>query len=333
MNKSKIILCVIGGVFVIAVGTFGFLAYSAFSSKNAALVEGDEEGNAGLESVIQQIASLSAKDPYPSKANAERISANAQAVSDWITSVRDVAARGDWCPDATCTSAQFKEKIGREAKALLTQTDAKGTPFLKPEFSFGSFRDYLGEKMPAQDKLARLQRQWYDLHLLLTLLATNGVEQVTDLQVIERTTEEDEASASRKSKKAKNRKVASTEKEPSIETYQLTFQALPSVLIQVVRDLSFCPRFTVVDSFAFTRERDAVFAALGGGEKKDAAPRSGGRRAMSSRRTKDAAEEAKDETAKGPVFDPATDSLLKVELTVSVYDFRSLEDDEKGESK
>ena len=335
MNKSKIILCAVGGVFVIAVGVLGYLAYDAFSSKSAALTEGDDEGNAGLESVVGQIVSLSGKTPYPSDLNARRLTDNRQEVADWIKSVREFAARGDWCPDASCTPAQFKEQIGREAKLFLARTDGKGAAFLKPDFAFGPFRDYLGEKMPARDKLAILQRQWYDLSSLLTLLATNGVQQVVDAQVVERAGDPEEAKGKAKGKaksKAKGKAKDGGEKQPSVETYRLTFLAAPSVLVQVVRDLSFRTRFTIVDGFAFTRERDAVFQALEADRKRDAAPKGGGR-SRPRGRSKDKAEEPKEELAKGPVFDPSTDSVLKAELTVSVYDFRTLEDDEKEVSK
>lgn len=328
MNKSKIILCAVGGVFAIAVGVLGFFAYDAFSSKNAALVEGDDEGHAGLDSVVRQIASLSAKSPYPSRENAARIAGNKQAVGGWVRAVRDVAARGDWCPDASCTPAQFKEQIGREAKLFLARTNTTGEAFLPPEFAFGSFREYLGEKMPARDRLARLQRQWHDMSSLLTLLSTNGVLKVTDLQVVEQAAAADDEKAKGRPKARAKAKDGGA-KPPAIETYKLSFLALPSVFVQVVRDLSFRERFTVVDDFVFTRERDAVFEALGGDKKKESASKRKGK----SRWAKEQEETPEDEKTKGMVFDPAKDSTLKVEMTVSVYDFRSLEDDEKEVAK
>lgn len=335
MNKSKIIVCAIGGLFLVAAGALGYFAYDAFSRKSAALVEGDANGNDGLDSIVRQIASLSAKNPYPSPENARRIAENRQAVADWITSVREIAARGDWCPDAACTPAQFKEQIVREAKLFLSHTGAGGVPILPPEFSFGSFRDYLGEKMPPRDRLARLQRQWYDLTSLLTLLETNGVRQVSDAQVVERAAADAAPADGRKPKRPV--RPAAGEKEPSVETYKLTFLALPASFIRIVRDLSFRERFTVVDDFTFARERDAVSDALGGDKQKESAAK-GGRtrpRGRARGRDRDASEDEKseDETPKGPVFDPEKDSFLKVDLTVSVYDFRTLEDDEKGGAK
>ena len=43
--------------------------------------------------------------------------------------------------------------------------------------------------------------------------------------------------------------------------------------------------------------------------------------------------EAEKKSGGSVVFDPERDATLNVTLTVSVYDFRSLEDDEKGEAK
>ena len=39
--------------------------------------------------------------------------------------------------------------------------------------------------MPSKDQLARLQRQWFDLVSLIDVLATNGVTEITGLQLVE----------------------------------------------------------------------------------------------------------------------------------------------------
>ena len=101
--------------------------------------------------------------------------------------------------------------------------------------------------------------------------------------------------------------------------------------------LSFQKRFTVVESFGFSRERDAIAEAFGVGEKKEIATASAGRQGRRRRgvvaEAVKTAEKKSNASLGGVVFDPETDSTLNVALTVSVYDFRTLEGDEKGASK
>ena len=191
--------------------------------------------------------------------------------------------------------------------------------------------------MPARDGLARLQRQWYDITSLIELLATNGVIRLTDLQVVEVKAPTAEAESKTKSKAKSKAKVEAEETEPSVETYRLTFQAKPAALVGVIRTLSFQKRFTVVESFGFSRERDAIAEAFGVGEKKEIAAASAGRQGRRRRgvvaEAVKTAEKKSNASLGGVVFDPETDSTLNVALTVSVYDFRTLEGDEKGASK
>ena len=336
MNKTRIILASTGGAIAVGVLASAFFLWSAFSKKTAAF-EGNDESE-GLESVVGQVASLMNKKPYPDKANEKRLQANSQAFEDWCRGVRSVAAEGDWLADGDCTPAQFKEMIGRDAKALTSPAKKNPAAIVAPDFAFGPFKEYLADKMPARDALPRLQRQWYDITSLIELLATNGVIRLTDLQVVERKVAvQDESKPKSKSKAKPKAKAADGEPEPSVETYRLTFQAKPAALVGVIRMLSFQKRFTVVDGFGFTRERDAIAEAFGvGDKKKDAATSGGGRgRGRGGRRGADTDEKPgeKKSALGGVVFDPETDSTLNVELTVSVYDFRTLEADEKGASK
>lgn len=331
MNKTRIILASTGGVIAVGVLVAAFFLWSAFSKKTAAF-EGDEE-NDGLETVVGQVASLMNKKPYPDKANEKKLQANRQAFEDWYQGVRSVAAEGDWLADGDCSPAQFKEMIGRDAKALSNPEKKNPAAIVATDFTFGPFKDYLADKMPSRDGLARLQRQWYDITSIIQLLSTNGVIRLTDLQVVE---VKAPAAADSKSKSKAKAKVESEEREPSIETYKLAFQAKPAALVGVIRTLSFQKRFTVVESFGFSRERDAIAEAFGVGEKKEAAASAGGRsRRRRSASNEDASKaEEKKSSLGGTVSDPETDSVLNVELTVSVYDFRTLEEsDEKGASK
>lgn len=333
MNKTRIILASAGGVIAVGVLVAAYFLWSAFSKKTAAF-EGNDESE-GLETVVGQVASLMNKKPYPDKANEKKLQANRQAFEDWYQGVRSVAAEGDWLADVDCTPAQFKEMIGRDAKALSNPAKKNPAAIVAPDFAFGPFKDYLADKMPARDMVARLQRQWYDITSLIQLLSTNGVIRLTDLQVVEVKAPAAEADLKSKSKSKTKTKAENEEKQPSVETYKLAFQAKPEALVGVIRTLSFQKRFTVVESFGFTRERDAIAEAFGVGEKKDAAASAGGRgRRRRLTLNEDAAKaEDKKSSLGGTVFDPETDSMLNVELTVSVYDFRTLEGDEKGASK
>lgn len=335
MNKAKIVLAASWGVIALAVLVAAYFTWDAFSRKSAEF-DGDEE-NEGLSTYVDKVVSLTGKKPFPSKANKDRLDENRKLVEDWRERARKAAEAGDWRADATCTPAQFKEVLVRDAKRIVSLPGSEAGTLMKPDFGFGPFKPYLGDTLPPKDQLAKLQRQWYDITSLIDVLVTNGVKQVTDLQVVER--KADEAKSESKSKaKAKRKGGNETDKGPSIETYKLTFVASPEAFVNVVRQLSFQERFTTVDGFEFARERDVIVEAMGGEQKKQQgdAVAAGGRRGR--RRGGRDAEPKEDDKAKEKrgaiVFDPETDSVFKVDLTVSVCDFRTLEDDnEKGEAK
>jgi hypothetical protein len=108
-----------------------------------------------------------------------------------------------------------------------------------------------------------------------------------------------------------------------------TFTSRPAGIVKVLNALRTGERFTVVEDFSFVRERDVIAEALGGDEKKEAA--SGGRRGRRGRRQAIEEEKKEDEPKNnGIITDPLLDSPCKVQMTVTVYDFRSLEE-VKGE--
>jgi len=340
MNKTRIILAATGGALGLAVLVLAVLTYLAFAARTAAF-EGGEDGD-GLEGTVSKVAQLMAKKPYPSDDNKKRLDANRQIVENWCASVRKEVSRGDWCAAAGCTPAQFKEKIATDVKGILALKGPANESVVKPDFGFGPFKDYLADKMPSVDQLPKLQRQWFDLTALVDLLATNGVSQITDIQVVDREAEAAKAEQANgdKGKKGKTKSKAkkSTKdkgsREPSVETYRLSFVATPDVFTEVVCTLSFQDRFTVVENFGFVRQRDAISESLGGGGEKAKRKEEGGRRG----RRRQAQEVTKTEENEGEkknaiVFDPAADSAVKVDLKVSVYDFRSSEVEEEGVSK
>ena len=143
MNKTRIILASTGGVIAVGVLVAAYFLWSAFSKKTAAF-EGNEESD-GLVTVVGQVASLMNKKPYPDKANEKKLQANCQTFEDWYQGVRSVAAAGDWLADGDCSPAQFKELIGRDAKALSNPAKKNPAAIVAPDFAFGPFKDYIIE--------------------------------------------------------------------------------------------------------------------------------------------------------------------------------------------
>ena len=330
MNKTKTILAVAGGVIGLAILVMAYFTWDAFARKSAAF-EGNEEEE-GLETYAKRVSTLLGKKPAPNAANTKQLGKNKMSVEEWKTAMWRYAGVGDWCAPEGITPALFKESIVRDARRLAGKPGNADGKFMKPDFAFGPFKEYLADKLPPKDKMARLQRQWHDIMSLCDLLATNGVSQIVDLQVVER---EAEAPVENKGAKAsaKQRKAAAAaaRRQPSVETYKISFQTGPASFVAVVRLLSFQERFTIVDDFKFVHVRDAISEALGVGEKAEATTAASTRR---NRRRRGAVEEQKQaaepEKKNTVVFDPEKDSLLQVELTVSVCDFRTLEDDKEG---
>ena len=322
-----------GGVIGLAVLAAAYFTWDAFSRKSAAF--GGDDENVGLETYVGQVSALIGKKPYPSMANKKRLDENSKVFEDWRSDMRRVAAAGDWRPDGSITPAQFKESLVREARQIADGPGSANGKFMKPDFSFGPFKDYLADKLPSKEGLARLQRQWYDITSLCDVLRTNGVQQVVDIQVVERKSpvEQGKGAAVRKGG-GKNKPAKPEDEKPwhSVETYRISFQGNPSALVGVVRMLSFGDRFTVVDGMAFSHVRDAIADSLGGGkEKSEGASGSTGRRRRRAAAEAPKPSEEKQQPKDKSVFDPETDSVLQVELTVSVYDFGTLtEDKEEG---
>jgi len=331
MNKTRIILAATGGVLALAALVMAVLTWLAFAERTEAL-EGGEDGE-GLAGAVSSVERLLTKKPFPSEENRRRLDDNRRKVEDWCAAARHAASRGDWCAPKGVTPAQFKEQIAADVKALLARKD----PVVKPDFAFGPFKDYLADKMPSPAQLPRLQRQWYDLMSLVDVLSTNGVREVVDLQVVDRTETEAQAAQAAKGKKPAARSAAKKTAakpevcEPSVETYRLTFVAKPAAFAGALRELSFQDRFTVVESFGFVRDNDTIAEALGGGEKKEKAAATGRRGRRRGAREEAAKAETKEEGPRNAVvFDPEADGRMKVDLTVSVYDFHSLEDVQEG---
>ena len=347
MNKTKMILAGIGGAAGLVVLVLAFLVWQAFSAKTAAIEGDDEEGIDGLETVETRAQGLSRKPVYPCAKSVDAIAANQAAIDGWCKEGLKLAARGDKVFPKT-TPAQFKTDIVNDAKRLMALPGGVGGKLVKPDFAFGPFKDYIIEgKMPSDAELAELQRKWDDVATITEMLATNGVAELVDVQFKAAATAE---SADIKDKRGEGdkrdkRKGSAQSNNRTIEqsiishSYVFTFAAKPAAFIRTLNELEASERFITVDSFTFARPVDVIAAALGGDDKKSAEAQSSGRRGRRGRRGAEAEAPASklagtgEEAGKnGLVTDPLKDDPLKVTMTMTVHDFRSLEEDGEAAS-
>ena len=349
MNKTKMILAGTGGAIGLIVLVLAFLVWQAFSAKSAALEGDDEEGVVGLESVESRAQSLSRKPVYPCKESLSAVEENLSLVEDWKKDGLALAAQGDKVFDAT-TPAAFKTFLVSDAKRIAELPGGVAGKLVKPDFAFGPFKDYISEgKMPAEADLAELQRKWDDVATIAGILSKCGASELVDVQFAAVNREEGKGKREEgKGKREKKRKGQASKDSslfpiPCSQSYVFTFLTRPPAFVRTVNELTANERFITVDAFTFNRESDVIAEALGGDEKKEDAAASGRRGRRGRRGNGDAAarplEEEKTELKNGIITDPVLDAPFKAVMTVSVHDFRSLEEkneadaEEKGAAK
>ena len=347
MNKTKMILAGIGGAAGLAVLVLAFLVWQAFSAKTAAIEGDDEEGVDGLETVESRAQGLSRKPVYPCAKSMDAIAANQTAIDDWCKEGLKLAAHGDKVFEKT-TPAQFKTDLVNDAKRLMAFPGGVGGKLVKPDFAFGPFKDYIIEgKMPSDAELAELQRKWDDVATITEMLATNGVAELVDVQFAVADREQGTGKGEQEKKgtgkreegkrKGQNANTCSLLPVPCSLSYIFTFAAKPEAFIRTLNELEASERFITVDSFTFARPVDVIAAALGGDDKKSAEAQSSGRRGRRGRRgAEQPAPVAGDGDGTGAgknglVTDPLKDDPLAVTMTVTVHDFRSLEEEKSEE--
>lgn len=343
MNTNQKILAASGGVIAVAVAAAGFFAWSAYSSKVAAL-DGDDEGNDGLVAVQDKASSLSRKSVYPCADSVKAIDANATKLADWQAAAQRRAARGDR-PVPAMTPAQFKTEMVAEAKRLVALPGEANGAFAKPDFAFGPFRPYIAEgKMPGADEMADLQRRWDDVALVAETLAQAGASEIVDVAFGADAAAKDQKKDAKKGAKKPAKRPALKNKAKSDKaddaaklkacSYVITFAARPAALVKAINALGTHERFIVVESMTMMRAGDPVSDALGGTDKKKESAGRGGRgrgarRASADEQKKKDAEEA----GGGIVTDPLTDAPMRVTLKMTVYDFGLLGDDSDEDEK
>ena len=345
MNKTKMILAGLGGAIGLVVLVLAFFVWQAFSAKTAAIEGDEEEGTDGLETVESRAQSLSRKPVYPCAASLTAIAENQKTVDDWCKEGLALAARGDRVYPKT-TSAQFKTDLVQEAKRLADLPGTANGRLVKPDFAFGPFKDYIIEgKMPADADLGELQRKWDDIVTVTELLVTNGVLELLDVQfaaakATEGTGNREEGTVKKgrgkREQKGKAANARSLLPAPSSHSYVFTFAARPSAFLRTLNEFVSCERFITVDAFTLSRQTDVIVEQLGGDEKKAEAQASGrrGRRGRRGEAVAAPVAEGGDGTEKQKnriVTDPLLDVPLTVTMTVTVHDFRSLEEEKKTE--
>ena len=311
MSKVKIVLIAIGGVAAVAALALGYLIWSASSANS--------DRAFAVEDSIQSAGRLMASPVHPGPEALKDLASNRTVCVDWAREAVEVAARGNRAYEPT-TPPAFKTFIADEARRLSALPGgAEGGHLVKEGFAFG-FSEYISEgKLPADEALPRLQRQWDDIVKIVETLADCGAVEILDLAVVQPKPAAEQAEQQpRRGKRAK-----AESKGPAVtrETYAVTFLTRPAALVKALNGFAADERFIVVDDFAFAREADLLAGALGAagksGEAQAAPAARRGRRARAAEETAEAGEEEK----KGVVTDPLKTLPFRVTMTVSVCDF------------
>ena len=197
--------------------------------------------------------------------------------------------------------------------------------------------------MPVESELQKLQRQWDDVSVVVEKLAECQISELVDIQIKAKVEPKEEPKQNARRQRQQRKSAAKAEapktKEPVAHTYVVTFTARGPGIVKAVNAFSTAERFIVVEDIAFNREKDAIAESLSGDDKK--ADDKSSRRSRRSRRAllaDDSKKSEETEKKSGIVTDPVLDQPLKTVMTLSIYDFGSLEDDsasgqQKGEAK
>ena len=336
MNKNRMILAASGGVIGLAVLAMAYFTWSAYSAKIAAL-EGDDEGTDGLEAVQSKAQTLSRKSIYPCAASVKAIEANTEHLATWQKEAVRLASRGDR-PIRKMTPPQFKADLATDAKRLAALPGGVNGLLMKPDFAFGPFRSYIAEgKMPTEAEMPELQRRWDDVVLIVETLGASGVSELVnvDFKALATDDEKEKKEAKKTKKPPVKRRAGTADKptvaQPSAFAYAFTFATRAPAFVKAVNALATNDRFIVIDDLSITRTGDPIGEALGA-EKREAS-RSAGRGGRRGRRGAAVEEKQEDEaeSKNGIVTDPVLDAPFTVTLAVTVYDFKTMEEENKAE--
>lgn len=320
MNKSKIILASIGGATLLVTLVMAYLIWSAISERSERLEE--------LDGAVQTANKMSKLPVYPGPDGIKAYEENAASYEEWREEAIKVASVGDKVFEPT-TPPALKAFLVEDARRLSSLPGGVDGRIVKSEFPFG-FREYvLDGKLPAQEDLARLQREWDDMASVVEILSKSGVIEITDLSLAAAPAPVAEPKPNARQKKGQKQAKAAAPADdanaPLVTRMSVDFRALPQGVVSAANLLMTSRRFIVVDSMVFAHERDELSEKLGGDAKK--AGEQTGRQGRRSRRSRqeESEEEAGESALTGIVTDPQTAPAFKVSMKISVYDFRSAE--------
>ena len=326
MNKSKIILASIGGVTLVVSLALAYFIWSAMSEKGERLDE--------LDGAEQSLASMMRLPVNPGPEAIKAYKDNAETYINWKDDAKKLVTIGDMIFEPT-TPPALKAFMVEDARRLSSLPGGVDGAIVRPDFAFGFKEFVLDGNMPAEADVAKIQREWYDMSIVVETLAKSGVIELTDLTLTSAApaqAAEQPADGNRRQRKnakpAAKAKTAEQAEGPAVTCMRLEFRAMPPALVAVANNLMVSRRFIVVDDLTVSRERDELGEKLGGDPKK-AAEAQGGRGGRRGRRGRqeESEESAESDAQTGVVTDPQTAPALKVSMLVSVYDFRSLEAD------
>lgn len=335
MNKTQMTLAAIGGVIGVAVIGAGAFAYLSFAAKTAA-IEGDDDGETqGLVTLVEDAQKCLKKAVFPCEKSVNELNEAREGLTIWKEEAFKFVSRGDR-PIPPTSVAQFKEFMIAEAHRIADLPEGSTNKITEATFDFGPFKPFIAEgKMPEQAELKDLQRKFDDVSTLLRTMAACGVSRVSKLEV--KGGEKKEAQEAEQPRRRRGQQQKKKVEEPTgmtaSETYTITCRMTPSALVKTFNAFAAAERFIVVENFTLALERDTVRAALGGETKNEesaTSSRRGRRRGVAVQEEQPKAEEAQAPKV-SPVTDPATDSAFTAVITVTVHDFKTLEETKEEE--
>ncbi|MCR5413176.1 MAG: Amuc_1100 family pilus-like protein [Kiritimatiellae bacterium] len=293
MNKNQMTMAIIGGVALVAVLPFAYLAYSASADR------------AEKETELEGFKNTFNQNRRFSKAEADGIAANAQKLKDWSKEAYGEAsslAGADMSPEEFKAQASvFLQKMRSDVvgyqsgeKKILPEDTAKAYEV------FADFKEYLNGKFPDNPDQVR---QWGDICLFADTLAAARCTALESVKVeaVEKPEEPEDRSARRRSPAAKEKE----ENPIDARTYRIVFLARPAALVDALNGFAKAERFVAVDDLAFAQDPDplpAMFESKKDGDKEE----TGGRRRRGRRRAaeQEPEQEEEDKALRGKVTDP-----------------------------
>ena len=304
-DKVKKVGLVALAIWVLLVCGLGYMAYDAMSTRT--------EAEETLEGENDAFRRFNDAPVFPSSVSIESVKSNEMALGAWYEAAFALAGRGDRELPME-TPPVFKQRLQTTVRRLQALPGELEGRISAATFFFG-FEKYLGEAavLPQPDDIPMLEAQLDFVESFAEALAEAGVREVKSLTC-----------------------VPPQQDEEGVRhlDYTVTFSTRPAGLVKAMNALALSPRFVVVSDFSFRETADSITPRLSSDAGKEAAR---GRSRGRGRGRGAAAEEQVDDSKKENrlVTDPAVNAVFDVTMTVKVYDFRALpeEDDAKAKKK